>query len=394
PEMQPAILKHLLNEPISALSMHSDQEASEDEAINSGLFKDTGAATFALTKQSQTGAEGQKAISVAFSGKRISELRPPSTFPLVVDSDGSVRMPQDAGFDKKFLKEFQEALYKTNIAGIETMQIAATVEQRMDNSIKKADAKIADLNEQINSLKRSLESVSAENSVDSDRKMNQLSEQVASLLLQEQKEQLEKQRNQKIKAVAAQAKANGSTAAHTSYEIAAHMSYSAAEGIKRITAPFKGFLLKRNIAFVPHTVPVDESELYEYGNSDDPAETGKEKDVQSWTSRLFEVNQIPDPSALVDGKPIQEYWQTVPVSTVNRPLFILLSSSELLKKEASKLYICRQTPFDNGALGKSELCFLAPQCIESGKESMATWTVLMRDLVYSTTEKSGQPLQS
>ena len=393
PELNPANLKRLLNEPISTASMHADEKANAAEAINSGLFKDTGAASFALNKQSQPGAEGQKVIAHAFSGVPISQLMPSSTFPLVVDSDGTLRFAQDNGFDQEFLKEFQEALYKTNIAGIESMQVAATVVNRMQNAIEQSDKKLAQLNEEIVSAKRSLESVSAQKAGDATLKMNQLSEQIASLLVQQQREQNRKQRNLQVKQLATQVRKNGREAARSSYEIAAHMSAFAAEGVRRITAPFKGYLLSRNVAFIPHTSPVDESDLYELADADS-LDGRSAKDPQAWTSNKFEVNQIPDNFIFVEGKPIMEYWQTVPVRTVNRPLFVILSSAELLKDEAPKLYLSRQTPFDNGAIGKSELFYLAPQSIESGKESRATWTVLMRDLVYSRTETSGQPLQS
>lgn len=387
PELVPQTIANLLKQPISTISLHADQQTDESEELNSGFYKDNGAALFTLNRQSQFRGLGQKAITTAFSGKRISELMPDSTFPLVIDSDGSVRMPHANDFDQALLMDFLTKLYETNIAGIETMQVADTVVQRMQKNIAQSTKEIASIDEEIGSLKRSMDVISDKGDQNHTQTMKEkVSDQVNALMEKQQIQKDSIKKSETIRERANLAKNNGRRAARSSYEIASHMSTFGKQGLRRASPPVGSFLLGRTVMFVPHTSPVDEDDLYDVAAK----EAEPQQSTESWLSDEFEVNRIPDPTINVENKSFVEFFQTIPISSVNRPLYVLLSSSELQKAKGASLFLSRHTPFEDGVIGKFELLFFAPHCVNS----KADWTMLIRDLVYSTQERSGFPIQS
>jgi len=180
PALVPANLKMLLHEPIASLQVTAE-DRSPTSSFNSGLFRDTCVAHFVLQRQSG-GEEGKKLLSAAFSSQEIEKFMPPYTFPLQIDTAGSLNLPEEPGFDRNLVREFLDALYKTNIAGIESMQIGSTVIHRMQTSIEQSIARVSSLREELRSVRQSIESLSgATNDKKRDKKLGQLKEQAAVL---------------------------------------------------------------------------------------------------------------------------------------------------------------------------------------------------------------------
>ncbi len=392
PRLVPENLEVLLKKPLAALVPRTDSQ--KPVTFNSGLFKDTGAASFAISMQSQRGASGQRILANAFSGKSFAQVAPPFTFPLYVSRSGLLSLPQDPGFDSNLLKDFLKSLHKTNIAGIESMQIANTVLFRMKNSIEQSDRSLSLLAEEIQSGKRSLEFLSNKNNdQNQDMKLKQISNQLTALMLQEQKTEEDKDRYLKIKSRALNALSKAREAARSSYEIASNLTRFAGQGLKRVTAPYKAFLLDRNLLFIPHEIPLDEDDLYELKQQSDSQE--QDSQAQSWLTDDFRVTDIAEPGIFVDSKPILEYWQKGELKQENKPLYVFLPSKELIsKKKELKLYASTSTPFDNGGINRHQLCYFNSQCIESGSRVRVGWSVLMRNLVFSYLNGGGQPLKS
>lgn len=391
PSLVPANLKMLMKEPLATLQVNSDELATGNGNFNSGLFRDTGSARFALERQS-TGAEGKRVLSSAFSSREIDTFMPPSTFPLLVDSSGTLNLPQETGFDRERVRDFLDALYKTNIAGIETMQIGTTIVQRMQSSINQSLKEMASLREELRSVRQSLESLSAGQKNDAERQ--RLTEQAASLEKSLKEEQERQAASAKIKDKAAAVVLNGKEAARTAYEIGSHMSSFVGKGLRRITRPYPAYLLSRALVFIPHTQPVEEDELYDAASSSAAPEAGRRSGLMSWTSQDFAVTREPDPEMFVDKNPITDYWQTPPLQHTNRPLFVMMTSNELLSRRSPSLFGSHLTPFDNGSIARSQLFYFAPQSMATGAHKDVTWSVLARDLVYSMIDGDGKPLLS
>lgn len=397
PEVNPANLKALLYKPISTVEVNNPTGSASPPGFNSGLFKDTGAARFALLKQSFRDGAGQKAIKNAFSGKQFQDLIPQYTFPVAIDSNGTVTLPGETFFDKTLVRDFLDALYQTNIAGIESLQISQTIVSRMQNSIEQSEKQIASLNEELHGIKHSIDlAPSIPNKEEAD-KLTQLKKQQKSLSTLIQAEQNRKAQFEKTKAKAVVTAQNAREAARSCYEIGAHMYSFVSPGIRRITAPFKGFLLGgKSVAFIPHTIPVDEDDIYEPFQADSGSDAQLSQSMHSWMSHQFNVTEIPDPGMFVDGKPIIDYWQKSPIHSLNPPLYIMLSVNELLAQKDAHLYASRSTPFDfeRGVVGKAQVSYYAPQCIESGSSQKVSWSVMVRDLVYTLAQGAGKALFS
>jgi hypothetical protein len=397
PELLPDKLKEALSQPISSLTAKSSAENSETASyqFNSGLFKDTGAARFALSKQSFRDGAGQRALESAFSAKSFQDLMPPYTFPLSVDEQGEVHLPQTKGFDRQLVKDFFDALYQTNIAGIESMQIADTIVKRMQASILQSERVIASYKEELRSLKNSIENMARSAGKD-EQKLQQLQAQADSLTVSIQVEDYRKKGFEGLKKKAQLVAQNGRKAARSTYEIGSHMFSFSSRGIKRITAPFKGFLLgERSVAFIPWNNPVDEDDIYA-PNDTELAEFDA-SNSKMWMSKNFKVTEIPDPNMYVEGKPIVDYWQNPGKGTCNRPLYVMLSSSQLTDPKASNaVFASHETAFDfvRGVIGKSQLCYYAPAAVDAGSAHKLSWSVMLRDLVFCMVDGAGKPLES
>jgi hypothetical protein len=390
PSLVPANLRMLLNEPIGRLQASVDEKSTQAGSFNSGLFRDTGNAEFVLRQQS-SGDEAKKLISSAFSSQDIDRFMPPFSFPLLIDAGGSLNLPQEIGFDHRRLKAFLDALYRTNIAGIETMEIGNTVISRMQIAADQSLKKMSSLREELRSVGLSIDLLSgARIDPEREKKLAQLKEQAAALKESLKGEQARQLLSQKIKERANTVVLNGKEAARSSYEIASHMSSFVEKGLSPITKPYPAFLLSRAVVFIPHLTPVDEDDLYEFGKAD-PAENTS---LLAWTSEQFQVTREPDTEMFVDDKPITDYWQTPPQQRTNRPMFVMMTSNELLSTKGPSLFVSRQTPFDSGFVAKSQLFYFAPQCIRTGSGQQVSWSVLARDLVYSMHDGGGQPLLS
>lgn len=397
PELLPAKLEQALKQPINAIPVKDFSENPEAGTFefNSGLFKDTGAARFALSKQSFRDGAGQRALAAAFSGKAFQELMPSYTFPLSVNERGEAHLPQTQSFDRQLVNDFFEALYQTNIAGIETMQIADTIVKRMQTSLEQSEKTIASDKEELRSLKRSVDTLARGAEKDS-QKIQQLQSQIDSLSVSIQVEEYRKTGFQKIKEKAQLVAQNGRKAARSSYEIGSHMYSFSSRGVRRISAPFKGFLLgERSVVFIPCSNPVDEDDIYEPSDNDkSDFEAGSSR---IWMSNNFKVTDIPDSSMFVDGKPIVEYWQNPSRGSTNRPLYVMLGSKQLIDSSAkTALFASRQTAFDfmRGVVGKSQLCYYAAKAVNSGSSPGLSWSVMIRDLVFSMFDGAGKPLES
>lgn len=65
-----------------------------------------------------------------------------------------------------------------------------------------------------------------------------------------------------------------------------------------------------------------------------------------------------------------------------------------MSAKTPSLFASRMTPFANTGLGNAELCYFAPHSIETGSQQAVSWSVLIRDLVYSMADGQGSPIRS
>ena len=373
PDVKPYKVKEMLRQPFSATTLVDNFELKEGEPFfNSALIKDTGAAKFALIKQSSEGGSGQKALLGGFSAKSFSRQAPSSSFPLAVSENGFVSLPSGASYDEDLIRSFFEDLYQTNISAIETMNVAETVFDRTQSAIKKCTNEIENFVEEKRSLEKSIVSVEAQNAENVEETLPQIKDRLIILdsEIEEQKER--KRRLELLLANAKKVASNGRSAARGTYEIASHMGSFVSKGIQKIS---EGFLLNDAIVFRPLDKPVQEEEIYEMTERPD------DKSQRSlWTGDSIKITDSATDTLEVNGQSLSEYVKSKPAPELNKPLFILLPSRYLTTSDSSKLVRVRQSPFGGTGLKQSQYCYFAPGCLQSQISPGVKMSVLIRDL--------------
>lgn len=405
PELNPQRLSEVLKKPFSELQLRQKELRQNDErtkqySFNSALMRDTGASAFALLNQSKKQEAGQKALANAFSGKSREELLPAFAFPALVDENGFLSLPSETTFDTALLHDFLSSLHQTNIAGIESMKSARLIIERMEGAIAGSQRKQKVLAEEFESIQKNSAKLKLAAAPNLSETQNSSKEQELKRQIEQISERLarEKARYQSYLKTSDKAKLaakNGEAAARSSYQIGEHMSTFVSQGVKKVTAPVKGFLLGRKVVFIPHKTPVDQDDIYgsfsagESGadavfdpEKDQRAESGYSEKENDWLSPKFSLMEIPDHRFQIEGKSFFQYWETRESIKHYQPYYVMLSSSELCRKgRPPMLFAGQASPFENGALNNLQLCFFAPACIKSGAgKEPVYWSLLLRDL--------------
>ena len=375
-------------------SSYIGTESSPDQssAFNAGLFRNTGAAKFALAKQSTEGGIGQKVVLEGFTAKPFSQQAPSSTFPLSVNPSGFVSLSNGSNFQIDLIVDFFNDLYRTNIAGIETMQVADRVKTQTEAAIQQCLREIAALREEKNSIRMSILKVSAlPNKDEVEDKLPQLEDRSIILDLEIEKLNERKEQLGRLSSNASFIAQNGRQAAKTSYEIASHMDSFVDKGLAKVTAPLKGYLLNRSVAFFPITVAVTEEDIYDIAEN---LPMTQKKGQIVWTTQQFKITDIAENNLEVDGEPIIDYWQMKTRVSQNEPVFVMFSSRDLHSKAVPRLRIAAKTPFPNSGITHSQFFYFAPGCLQSLISPGVSLSVLIRDLQVVRRKGIGEALIS
>lgn len=389
PSLKPYRVKELLRQPINTSPIQDSFEVKESESFfNTALIKDTGAAKFALVKQSADGGVGQKAVVEGFSGKPFSQQAPASSFPLAVAENGFVSLSTGASFDESLIRDFFDQLYQTNISGIETMDVADTVFDQTGRALTQCTNEIENFVEEKKSLEKSIVSVEAENAENVEATLPQMKDRLIILDAEIEKQRERKQRLQRLLSNAKVVSTNGKLAAKSTYEIAAHMGSFVNKGIQKVSDPKNAFLLNDSILFTPLTRPVKEEEIYEM--TERPED---ESERSLWTADKLKISGIAPESLDVNGQSLAEYVKSKPVPELNKPLFVLIPSRFLTSSDQSKIVRLRHSPFGGTGIKQSQFLYFAPGCLESRISPGVKLSILIRDL-QAVRKGSAQNIES
>ncbi len=390
PEVKPARVKELLSQPLAGdIAQESFELTSSQALFNSALLKDTGAAKFALVKQSADGGLGQKTIVDGFAAKPFSQQAPPSSFPLAVAENGFVSLSSGAPYDEELIRSFFDELYQTNISGIETMEVADTVLQRTQSAIRQCTNEIENFVEEAKSLEKSIVSVEAQNAENVEETLPQMKDRL--IILESELENL-RERKKRLESLLVNAKlvsTNGRLAAKSTYEIASHMGSFVNKGVQKASRPIGSFLLNDSILFRPLTKPVKEEEIYEMTERPD------DKSERSlWTYDKLKISdKASDDDVEINQQNLRDYINSKPSPDINKPLFVLLASRSLTSSDQPKVLRLRRSPFAGTGLKASQFCYFAPGCLQSQITPGVRLSILIRDL-QSVRKGSAQNIES
>ncbi|HEY9717058.1 MAG TPA: hypothetical protein V6C69_06305, partial [Trichormus sp.] len=404
----------------------------------------------------QTGPEsvGQTALCRAFSvvdqaGQTINQpVFPQSALPLVVDQNGNCNLSGRTGFDHQLVQDFLRSVHDTNIAAIASLALAKQFTTQTTTALGQSEQKIfiekQELASVSNRLARLLDEAKKEQSIipatkqmqpgqstastgvpasaqgeEPQRIISLANERIEALKNSIKTDELEQRRYLETLQLANHATANAHRAATATFELCTH-AFKLCQGIRRLDSPPHSFLIGNKYIFIANTAPLQESDFLNaaatLGGTSPPGTTGDgtATPAQSTPPPWFSANLETVVSAetafggnidkvSAQGRPLAQLLKE-PLVNSSFPFGVVILDSRTLAKSAPgqpapQAY--NQYPFANIAIPPGEWLYYSQNAIETGKEPVVAWSVLLRDLVasYSTgTPNSssvyGAPIQS
>lgn len=313
----------------------------------------------------------QKGLYDLFEYQENLKELPSDAFPIVIDSSGNANIAGRNTYDPELISDYLDALYKTNLAALETLEVSRLV---MGNS----NARINSLNMELLASKQELKALSTDK--DKNQTRSNRIDVIQSLVRNNTKTIEQLQNEFKVARLAGR---NAQIAILRTFELASHNLNSCRDGLHRIDNQPGVFLLNRKDVFKSCNYPLSDQKLLEstrnvkISNEDGGRFLDQDFSVISSWQTLNSTDKI-------DQKPLDMVLAEEENINCLRPLSILLTRDNI--------YTSYQTPYVFAGLPISEgqLFYYAPMCFS--KQKNVFWQASVRDLVCRS--KHGQPLEA
>lgn len=413
--------------------------------VNSCLARDGEARSSAILDQSYPGGLGQTALNGIFAKSEVNLSpivisAPPSAIPLFVDRSGNINLAGQQGFNQKFVEEFWDAIYDTNLAALESLWAAKLMSTKSSLQKPEIEQKALREKEELSSLNSRINRLSTKTAGGDDSRMPikkeylretaLLTERVGALQEAIAKDKAEINRLNKLSELSAIAVENARRAADATFDLCAHSFILCRNGIVPLEG--QGYLVGRKTCFFPKRKPLSESDFREAAqtenSSDDDAKTEDPAD-QSWLKRGMWVRQ--DVEVLMKSKetamlPLANKIKQLTHDPLYVPAFspicVVLDSQAVKGKRPIKTDVGNQPkpvanrkqaakpgdsgaaikpdvytvyPFANIFLPNGQLLYYCQRAVETGQNPAVSWSVLVRDLVATKgAGRMGTPVNS
>lgn len=361
---------------------------------NSAVTYETGARSYAVINQSEPGGTGQQLLSEVFKAKISQKSFPASALPLYIDQQGDCNLPGRQGMDKTFVLNFIQDLYETNLASIESHNIARAILDRMNTAIEQQLQNLSIEREELHSIELRLSRL---------RKVKDHDADPQHAVELEKQENLHRGKQEKVAAIATllneyeavRARArlalrNADGAWLSTWDIGSKLSFYTRTGLHRVESPCSGYLLGLKQVFTPQRVPISEEAIYE--KPMDQRQPPPQSEA-FWMTPGLQVLQPADDGFIIEGLPLSEVRQRFRAPDRAQPAFLAWTSSQLISDQKLEFRSLRQSPFENSGIGKAQLLYLAADAIRSGQNPEVTWTLLIRDQVAHKGGSLGDPVR-
>ncbi|MBI2812119.1 MAG: hypothetical protein HYX67_14985 [Candidatus Melainabacteria bacterium] len=339
--------------------------------INSCLTKDTGSRTFAFLNQTGPGGSGQPALHSAFAGTDNLAAFPPSALPLRIDAAGRCNLAGRRGFDTFFVQGFLAAVYRTNIASIESATVARALSDRLSTAMQNTKREILITGEELNSVSSRLGRAVAKAGIVVTPEIRSLRRSQGQLTAAVEGLQNKQSEFDAVRKKAQAILMNADYTARVTFDLCANMSSFARQGIFQSDAP-KGFLLRDGIIFTPKLEPITEAQIY-------AAARQKTEHSGDWDSAHFNVMQRTTSNTTIEGHPLKQITALRCAETVP-PKFIIFDSRQLTAGPVVPTVLSR-SPFADSGITSGQRTYYAADALQSGFDPMVGWSVLIRDLL-------------
>lgn len=338
-------------------------EKSRGIDVNSCLVKDTGARERALSRGFEAGSSGQKALKQLFEYQGTLTEYPASAFPIAVNTQGEARMAGRSRYDASLIADYQDALYNTNLAALETMATARTF-------IRRADVEISLISRRADSERKRLASIERHHLAGetAEQARKRLTTMIA--IDTTRKELLGKARSR-----ARTAGQNAFRAASRSYELAASTFTLCRNGLHRIVSPYPAFLLGRDQVFIPIYQPLAEDQLF--------AETPRR--TSPWLENGLSISKpirqaFARPGTVRTGSgPLDMVMAEHNGNDLIKPATIILDALDFESGVAPSTHIAAVYPFANQPVPEGQGFFYDKRALATGEDPKVIWSVVMRD---------------
>jgi hypothetical protein len=366
-----------------------EEERAESQQVNSGLLKSSDARVFALLYQNKPSEAGQKALVHCFQAR--PNKFPPSSLPIVVDSEGQANLPGHQGFDQALAFDLLTSIYSTNLAAQDSLAAAKLIQSSSLRAYHSSKERLFLAQTDLDSLTKRLRSVS-------DGKMEEaLSKEIDWRNNRIAYEVNEQRKQQKAFSLAQLAIANATTVAAQSFECGSKLHQLTRAGINRLDH-FKagnragggvksGYLLGKRSIFLPITESLKESDIFdeaakafEAGKPDsestspEPNASATEKQESPWLAKKFSIfgtvqqlTDLPETKLMVEGRSLADLKAEAPPVLKAEPAVIVFTPRLLDRgadRERGPLYF-QDYPFKGLAIPESQLVYYCQNAYRS-----------------------------
>lgn len=331
--------------------------------VNSCLVKDTGARERALSRGFEAGSSGQRALKQIFEYQGTLTEYPASAFPITVSTQGEARIAGRSRYDASLIADYQDALYNTNLAALDTMATARVF-------IRRADVEISLISRRADSERKRLASIERHHleGETAEQARKRLTTMIA----------IDTTRKDLLSAARSRARTAGQNAfraASRSYELAASTFTLCRNGLHRIVSPYPAFLLGRDQVFIPICQPLAEDQLL----ADTPQRTSPWlEDGLSISKSIRQAFNRPGTVRTGSG-PLDMVLAEHNGNDLIKPATIILDALDFESGVAPSTHIAALYPFANQPVPDGQGFFYARRALSTGEDPQVVWSVAMRD---------------
>lgn len=330
------------------------------QQVNSCLLRDSAYSGILEPK-----AEKRK-LSSCFEYKENAADFPANAFPLIVDRHGKASIAGRSIYDEKLVQDYLTSLYKTNLAALETFEIAKLVAGN-------TNAQISALKMQMLSREQELKALSVKVGKDQNQIQIQNKIEPISASIKQDRAKLDELLN--VFKTAKRAARNAQIAILRTYELGSHNLNYCSQGLHKLDNAPKRFLLSRKDVFYSYENPISDQNIIE---------GAKGKSIGSEDGGYW----------LLEKLPVLDSWQNLNAEndTIDRqPVDLVLAEVETIPSlhpvtvllDGSKMYTSYKNPYVFAGLpiSQDQLFYYNQGALEKDK---VFWTATVRDYLRKT----------
>ena len=377
-------------------------DALESLQVNSGLLKNSDARMFALLSQNKATEAGQRGLIRCFQA--LPSKFPPSTLPLIIDSEGRANLPGRKGFDQNLAFDLLTSIYNTNLTAQDSLAEAKLIYASTLGAYRNSREKLFLAQTDFDSLTSKLKTITDKKNAEEITKEIDWRNNRINYERNEQKKRL------KVISLAQIAIGNATMVASQSFNCGAKLFQLTRAGINRIDnfagKDGKAFLLGKRYIFCPVTEGLQENAIFDEAGKSDENNTPASPWLVKRSNILGTVGKmtpLPETQLMVEGRSLADLKAETTPAFKAEPAVIVFTPQLLANGAKKGPLFFRDYPFKGLAVSENQLIYYCQNGYKSAAapNNMTThmpmpstigWSILARDLVANRGLNSSRQL--